>query len=123
MGQPAKLRVEFSSYRDEADVTLTIRLAEGIKQMGGSLEWHGSLVANQPLAHEVPICVLYEGYWQIAVAISSQLAPDSSYGDLEYFYIKSTGFSAEFFDRHPTQPPGGYKEPTPLPPPPTNVCQ
>lgn len=123
VGQPATLHVEFSSFENEADVRLITQLSEGIKQMGGSLEWQGSLVANQPQSHEVPICVVYEGYWEVTVNVGSQLTADSSYGDTKIVYIRSTVSSAQIFDRFPTQPPGGYTDPTPLPPPPTNICQ
>lgn len=128
VGQPATLRVEFSSYENEADVRLIIQLPPGIKQMGGSLEWQGSLVANQLQTHEVPICVLYEGDWEIYVGAGSQKSAGSSYGDSKFYYIRSTASSAQVIpgdEYHIPQPPGGFVDnPTPLlPHPPANICQ
>lgn len=126
VGQPATLRVEFSSYENEADVRLIVQLSAGIKQMGGSLEWQGSLVANQSQSHEVPICVLYEGDWEIYIAARSQKSADSSYGDSKSFFIRSTDSSAQVIpgnEYRVVQPPGGFIESTPLPLPPTDICQ
>lgn len=123
VGVPAILHIEFSSYKDEKDVLLTIRLSEGIKQMGGNLEWRGSLQANQVQFHDVPICIVYEGYWEVKSGVVSYLSVDSVYGDDKSLFVKSSRISAEFFDHFATQPPGGYTQPTVLPLLPTDICQ
>jgi hypothetical protein len=80
IGRVVTLRVEVMSDTDEPNTSLTIRLPKGIKLVEGDLTWRGALVANQPYAHDVKVCVLYEGDWRIeAVALAA--LPDSNYVD------------------------------------------
>ena len=125
IGQVATLHVEVMSTDDEPDATILIELPEGVKLVDGDLMWQGTLTANQPLTHEVSICVLYEGDWRLRIVAHSQLSEDSSYQDAESLHIQSTTESARAIlgsDYRITQPPGGFDIPTPLPETPPAVC-
>ena len=126
IGQTATLRVEIMSINDEKDVTINITLPDGVKLMSGDLEWKGSLIANQPQAHELELCVLYEGEWGFFISTYSQYAPTSSYGDSEILYIITSADTVRVSTSgkyHVTQPPGGWVLPTPLPQtPPVDIC-
>ena len=126
IGQTATLRVEIMSINDEKDVTINITLPDGVKLMSGDLEWKGSLIANQPQAHELELCVLYEGDWSLYISTYSQYAPTSSYGDAEMLYIITSADTVRVVSSgkyHVTQPPGGMILPTPIPQtPPTGIC-
>jgi hypothetical protein len=117
IGQVATLHVEVMSTEDEPDTTILIELPEGVKLMDGDLMWHGSLTANEVQAHEVSICVLYEGDWELWIEAHSQLSENSSYEDAETLHLQSTTESARVIlgsNYHLTQPPGGFNMPTPL---------
>ena len=127
IGQIATLRVEVISKYDEPNAAIIIDLPPGIKLMGGNPLWEGSLKANQPQTHEISICVLYEGNWRLDIETYSILSETSSYEDSEVLHIITSGDTAKAVygkDYHFTQPPGGLPlSSTPLPPPPTDICQ
>lgn len=126
IGQTATLRVEIMSINDEKDVTINITLPDGVKLMSGDLEWKSSLIANQPQAHELELCVLYEGDWELYISTYSQYAPTSSYGDAETLHLITSADTVKVIPGRKyqiTQPPGGMVYPTPVPQiPPTDIC-
>ena len=126
IGQTATLRVEIMSIDDEKDVTIIVTLPDGVKLMSGELEWKGSLIANQPQAHELELCVLYEGHWSLFISTYSTLTATSSYGDSDILYIITSADTARASANgkyYATQPPGGMILPTPVPQiPPADIC-
>jgi hypothetical protein len=78
IGRVVTLRVEVRSDADEPNTTLTIDLPKGVKLVEGDLTWQGALVANQPYAHDVKVCVLYEGDWRIEAEVLAALPADST---------------------------------------------
>ncbi len=118
VGQVVTLHVEVTSTRDGPDATILVELPERANLVAGELIWQGSLVANQPKTHELSICVLEEGEWQIWISAWSQLSETSSYSDYEILNIQSTVNSAQVIpgsEYRITQPPHGYRTPTPVP--------
>ena len=126
IGQTAALRVEIMSIDDEKDVTIIVTLPDGVKLMSGELEWKGSLIANQPQAHELEVCVLYEGDWRLHISTYSTLTPTSSYGDSETLHLITSTDAVRIvlgMNYRITQPPGGMVIPTPVPEtPPAGIC-
>lgn len=90
VGEIVTLHIEVMSGEDEDDVTISALLPDEINLVDGELEWHGSLKANQPQAHEMSICVLRPGdNWRIFLGVSSQLSETSSIGDGDILHIES----------------------------------
>ncbi len=114
------------SSDDEKDVTIIVTLPDGVKLMSGELEWKGWLIANQPQAHELELCVLYEGDWNLYISTYSTIPPNDRYGDAEILYIITSADTVRVSTNgkyHATQPPGGWVLPTPLPQtPPVDIC-
>ena len=126
IGQTATLRVEIMSIDDEKDVTIIVTLPDGVKLMSGELEWKGSLTAKQPQAHELELCVLYEGDWSLYISTYSTFTPTSSYGDAEILVLITSADAVRVVlgkNYRITQPPGGMVIPTSVPQtPPVDIC-
>ncbi|MBK9208348.1 MAG: hypothetical protein IPL71_08625 [Anaerolineales bacterium] len=125
IGQTATLRVEIMSIDNEKDVTIIVTLPDGMKLMSGELEWKGSLIANQPQAHEFELCVLYEGDWELHVSTYSTTLIES-YGDSDTLILITSANTVRVvlgMNYRITQPPGRMTIPTPVPQiPPADIC-
>jgi hypothetical protein len=122
VGRVVTLTVEVMSTRDEADTTIWVYLPKGVKLEKGELSWHGSLVASHPQTHTLDICVQYAGDWKLEVGASSQLSPNSSYGDADTLHIISSGETAQVIPGSQYKPrnsssDGPATSPPPTPPP------
>lgn len=126
VGQTVTLYIEIMSTKDEPNTTIEVYLPEAVKLMDGDLVWQGSLTANQPQAHEVSVCVLFEGDWRVEVESRSYQSENDSYGDLETIHFISTaitGRSVPGSKYHYTQDPNRISPSTPFPDePPPDVC-
>ena len=126
MGQTATLHVEVMSTRDEPDAAIIISLPPGVKLMRGELLWEGSLTANQPQTHEISLCVLYEGDWELNIETYSLLSESGSYEDSETLHLITTADRVRVVPGAAyriTQPPGGMVHPTSVPQaPPADIC-
>ncbi|MCI0527675.1 MAG: hypothetical protein L0Y56_09555, partial [Nitrospira sp.] len=120
IGQVATLHIEVTSPNDEADVRLYINLPPGVQLVSGDLTWQGPLTANQPQAHEVSICTLYEGELHIGAYVSShETEEDLRYPqDGDILTLNVTKDSVQILSSNEytsSNPSGVYYPPTPLP--------
>ena len=126
IGQTATLRVEIMSINDEKDVTINITLPDGVKLMSGELEWKGSLIANQPQAHELELCILYEGDWNLYISTYSTIQSNDRYGDAEILHLIASGNTVKVIPGekyHVIQPSEKMVLSTSLPvTPPAGIC-
>ena len=125
VGEVVTLHIEVKSMFDETDTTIEVRLPKGVKLIEGDLSWQGSLTANQVQAHELSLCVLYEGDWRILVRSRSQHSETSSYTNSETMHLITSAESARAvpgWEYRYTQPTGGHPPNTHLPETTTQVC-
>jgi len=125
VGVVAQMSVEVVSTKDEPVVSVRVYPPEGVRLVGGDLEWKGSLAPDIPAQHSWDICVLYPGDWQVTVVADSFHSEGVVYTDVETIHIHSELDSAQFVMGRwyrPTQRPD-HLLPTGLPdPPPPSTC-
>ena len=125
VGAVVQMSVEVVSTKDEPVMNVRVYPPEGVKLVGGDLEWNGSLAPDIPVQLSWDICVLYSGDWRVTVIANSFHSEGVVYTDVETVHIHSELDSAQFVMGRwyrPTQRPDRLL-PTRLPDsPPPSTC-